>query len=77
MCYKGRESIRQGIYKGSSALLKEELPTHVHTWYYAHELNLVTGDVTGSVRQSTKLFNLLNNITVFSNNNEKENEKME
>ncbi|CAL4153351.1 unnamed protein product, partial [Meganyctiphanes norvegica] len=29
-----------GIYSGVQALMKEERPSHIHTWCYAHVLNL-------------------------------------
>ena len=34
----------QRSYKGFGALLKEQLPTHLHIWCYAHVLKLVVGD---------------------------------
>ncbi|XP_063077402.1 uncharacterized protein LOC134467457 [Engraulis encrasicolus] len=55
----------QGTYKGFSALLSEEAPNQIHVWCYAHVLNLVLADTTGSVIQSATLFNLLNDIAVF------------
>ena len=55
----------QGSYKGFSALLSNEAPNQIHVWCYAHVLNLVLADTTGSVIQSVTLFNLLNDIAVF------------
>lgn len=55
----------KGINKGFSSLLKNELPTHVHTWCYVHVLNLVMADATGIVIQSTSLFSLLNDVANF------------
>lgn len=55
----------QGSYKGFAALLSKEAPTQIHVWCYAHVLNLVLGDTTGSVIQSATLFNLLHDIAIF------------
>lgn len=55
----------QGQYKGFSALMTAQSPTHVHVWCYAHILNLVIADTTQSVIESGSLFNLLNDIAVF------------
>ena len=55
----------QGFYNVFSALQKKVLPTHVHTWCYAHVLNLAMDDITGNIRQSTKLFKLLNYVAGF------------
>lgn len=55
----------QGQYKGFSALMTAQSPTHVHVWCYAHILNLVLADTTQSVIESGSLFNLLNDIAVF------------
>ena len=35
-----------GVYNGLQALLKQVRPSHVHTWCYAHVLNLVIGDAS-------------------------------
>ncbi len=55
----------QGRYNGFSAFLSEKAPNQIHIWCYAHVLNLVLADTTGSVIQSALLFNLLNDIAVF------------
>lgn len=55
----------QGQYNGFAAWLSAESPTLVHVWCYAHVLNLVLSDTTGSVIQSASLFGLLNEIAVF------------
>ena len=55
----------QGSYKGFSAFLSEASPNQIHVWCYAHVLNLVLTDTTGSVIQSASLFSLLNDIAVF------------
>lgn len=55
----------QGQYKGFSALMTSQSPTHVHVWCYAHVLNLVLANTTQTVIQSGSLFSLLNDIAVF------------
>ena len=55
----------QGVYKGFSSLLTKELSTHVHMWCFGHILNLVMGDVTGSVVQTITLFSVLNDLAIF------------
>lgn len=57
----------QGQYKGFSALMASQSPTHVHVWCYAHVLNLVLSDTTQTVIESGTLFSLLNDISVFIN----------
>ncbi len=54
----------KGQYKGFSALMTSQSPTHVHVWCYAHVLNLVLADTTQTVIKSGTLFNLLNDIAV-------------
>lgn len=58
-------STMQGQYKGFSALLATQSPTHVHVWCYAHVLNLVLADTTQIVIESGSLFGLLNDTAVF------------
>ena len=55
----------QGQYKGFSALMTAQSPTHVHVWCYAHVLNLVLSDTTQAVIESGSLFGLINDIAVF------------
>lgn len=55
----------QGQYKGFSALMTSQSPTHVHVWCSAHLLNLVLASTTQSVIESGSLFSLLNDIAVF------------
>uniref|UniRef100_A0A671TTT5 Uncharacterized protein n=1 Tax=Sparus aurata TaxID=8175 RepID=A0A671TTT5_SPAAU len=55
----------QGQYKGFSAFLSEQSPTQIYVWCYAHVLNLVLADTTGSVIESASLFSLLNEVAVF------------
>lgn len=55
----------QGVYNGFSTLLKNELKTHIHTWCYAHVLNLVMNDVTTHIIEVNLFFSLLNNLANF------------
>ena len=55
----------QGHYWGFSTFLSEQSPNQIHVWCYAHILNLVLADTTGSVVESASLFSLLNDIAVF------------
>ena len=54
-----------GIYSGVQALMKEARPSHIHTWCYAHVLNLVIGDASGSCLKAEDLFKLLNDLCTF------------
>ena len=67
----------QGIYKGFSTQLSQELTTHVHTWCYGHILNLVMGDITGEVIQTITLFSLLNDLAKFIKSSYKRMKKWE
>ena len=55
----------QGHYWGFSTFLSEQSPNQVHIWCYAHLLNLVLADTTGSVVESASLFSLFNDKAVF------------
>lgn len=55
----------QGPYQGFSAFLSQQSPSQIHVWCYAHILNLVLTDTTGSVVESASLFSLLNDVAVF------------
>lgn len=55
----------KGRYKGFSALMTSQSPTHVHVWCYAHVLNLVLAETTQNVIECGTLFNLINDIAVF------------
>ena len=55
----------QGHYWGFSTFLSEQSPNQIHVWCYAHILNLVLADTTGSVVESASLFLLLNDIAFF------------
>ena len=50
---------------GLQALLKQVRPGHVHTWCYAHVLNLVIGDASTVFVQAVSLFELLNQMANF------------
>lgn len=67
----------QGTYKGFSAFLSVEAPNQIHVWCYAHVLNLVLADTTGSVIESATLFTLLNDIAVFIRDSYKRMQKWE
>ena len=54
-----------GVYNGLQALLKQVCPSHVHTWCYAHVLNLVIGDASTVSVQAVSLFGLLNQMANF------------
>lgn len=55
----------QGQYQGFSTLLSEQSPNQIHVWCYAHLLNLVLADTTGSVVECASLFSLLHDKAVF------------
>ena len=46
-----------GQYNGFTAFLEKESPGQIHTWCYAHVLNLVLCDVTTTNHASISLFN--------------------
>ncbi|XP_050547479.1 uncharacterized protein LOC126909133 [Daktulosphaira vitifoliae] len=54
-----------GEYNGVQAKLKELLPRHVHTWCYAHVLNLVLQQTTSSTVVVISFFGLLQELFVF------------
>ena len=56
-----------GIYSLVQALMKAEQPSHIHTWCYAHVLNLVIGDASSVCVPAENLFKLLNDLTTFFN----------
>ena len=55
----------RGLYRGFSTFLSEQSPNQIHVWCYAHILNLVLADTTGSVVESASLFSLFNDKAVF------------
>ena len=48
-----------GHYNGYAAFLEKESTGHIHTWCYAHVLNLVLCDVTTTNHASISLFGLV------------------
>lgn len=55
----------QGQYNSFNTWLQEEAGTQLHTWCYAHVLNLVMMDITEKNHYSITLFGLLNSCAVF------------
>ena len=51
-------------YNGSTAFLEKESPGHIHTWCYAHVLNLVFCDFTTTNHASISLFGLVQKVGV-------------
>ena len=54
-----------GQYNGYTAFLEEESPGHIHSWCYAHVLNLVLCDVTTTNHAPITLFGLVQKVGVF------------
>ena len=54
-----------GQYNGFTAFLEKESPGHIHTWFYAHVLNLVLCDVNTTNHASISLFRLVQKVGVF------------
>ena len=54
-----------GAYNGLQALLKQVRPSHIHTWCYAHVLNLVIADASSVCIQAVSLFGILNHLAKF------------
>ena len=54
-----------GQYNGFITFLKKESPGHIHTWCYAHVLNLVLCDVTTTNHASISLFGFVQKVGVF------------
>lgn len=55
----------QGQYSGFTTWLENESPGHIHTWCYAHVLNLVMKDTSETNLPSITLFGLINKCAVF------------
>jgi hypothetical protein len=53
---------KSGVYNGLQGLLKQVRTNHVHTWCYAHVVNLVIGDASTVSDQAVSLFALLNQM---------------
>ncbi|XP_065672781.1 uncharacterized protein LOC136090307 [Hydra vulgaris] len=54
-----------GAYNGFTTFLEKASPGHIHTWCYAHVLNLVECDATSSNEASMTLFSILQNAAMF------------
>ena len=54
-----------GHYNGFTVFLEKESPGHIHTWCYAHVLNLVLCDVTTTNHASIYLLGLVQKVGVF------------
>lgn len=54
-----------GQYKGVSAKLSEIIANHVHTWCYAHVLNLVISDTTQCLTLCVSFFSCVQEAYVF------------
>jgi len=55
----------QGQYAGFTKWLEHKSPGHIHTWCYAHVLNLVMKDTSETNVPSISLFGLINKYAVF------------
>ena len=60
-----------GVYSGFQALMKAARPSHIHTWCYAHVLNLVISDASIVCVAAVSLFSLLTELSTFFNNSNK------
>lgn len=54
-----------GQYNGITAKLPEVIANHVHTWRYAHVLNLILSDTTQCFTPCMPFFNLVQEAYVF------------
>lgn len=54
-----------GQFKGVTARLSEVIPHHIHTWCYAHVLNLVLTDTAQCLIATISFFNVLQETQVF------------
>ena len=54
-----------GEYEGVSAHLKKENMNHLHTWCYAHALNVVISESTEIAVPAISLFGLVQELGVF------------
>lgn len=54
-----------GAYTGLTAKLAEKVPNHIHTWCYAHVLNLVLSDTAQILPATITFFGLLQEAQVF------------
>ena len=42
------------VYSGLQALVKADRPSHIHTWCYAHVLNLVIRDASVALKATSQ-----------------------
>ena len=61
----GGASNMSGQYNGFTAFLEKESSGHIHTWCYAHVINLVLCDLTTTNHASTSLLELVQKVGVF------------
>lgn len=54
-----------GAYNGLTAKLSDIVPNHIHTWCYAHVLNLVLSDTAQVLPSTISFFGLLQEAQVF------------
>lgn len=54
-----------GVYNGLTAKLSDIVPNHIHTWCYAHVLNLVLSDTAQILPSTISFFGLLQEAQVF------------
>ena len=59
------------VYSGLQALMTAARPSHIHTWCYAHVLNLVISDASSVCVVAVSLFGLLAELSTFFNNSYK------
>ena len=59
------------VYTGLQVLMKAARPSHIHTWCYAHVLNLVISDVSSVCVAAVSLFGLLTELCTFFNDSYK------
>ncbi|XP_031353775.1 uncharacterized protein LOC116178426 [Photinus pyralis] len=64
-----------GVYNGLTAKLSAIVPTHIHTWCYAHVLNLVLSDAAQVLPSTISFFGLLQEAQVFLNESLKRQQK--
>ena len=57
-----------GPYNGLTAKLSDIIPNHIHTWCYAHVLNLVLSDTAQVLPITISFFGLLQETQVFLKN---------
>ena len=61
------EQLYDGVYTGLQALMKAARPSYIHTWCYAHVLNLVINEVSSVCVAAVSLFDLFTELSTFFN----------